>query len=624
MDPVVEQWRAQEEAAEGARANTSFLDRLAGRAAATLGNVRGGVGAIDLSASFEVAREDIGLLIELIQKDISSNEKGVLGTVLYGTGVPMLAGAYDKLREEDWPRLMESEEATGNWTVAQLLSVLRVVMTPIIDGVRTATGPNGVLTAVDAANLLTDGLDGPFVRKTKRKIGLIDPETGLFLEENPAETEIGKGGDQLSDKYTMMTKELFMVINGDLSMGDFVARFARDYSVTLVRELAIKEGADAAAARSYKGGLAKLLTSGKSSTFFRMFTDWLLQSKAGHELPKRARSAMAHAATGLTVFTGGATIAGSLHKVKELRQGGAQQEEKGEPIKVPGWRDDMEPAAETRHFVIDDISSIDAEGLKEAGCEMVIVDVDNTLIDFDAPKEEFWRWKDRLGKLVELRAVGIKIVIASNTKNVNRLLNLREYIEEVGQEYVATGELSPDTKVISSMFVPESTARQLNEHKSGRIFRRLQIECQRKGFGLYAGKSKPSPEYSYLACQVEGIDPTRAVAIGDQFKDRTFADGMLGGQILVQQSGRAHRGVAVQTRIMGGLWRARNSYPLRMRDFPRQLTEVSKGTWQSWLDHVPNVSRIGEIASRAGLELAKKYIDPRLRQGQAQAGIESE
>lgn len=201
------------------------------------------------------------------------------------TGVPLLIEKFNETREREWPKM--SPIAKAGAVAANAISFARLAREIAKVG-QDDSDRNWADTIGDAVWAATDGLDGQVARQSGGK------------------TAFGGVADQLvGDKWARWAKEFSMARRGRISWVHPTVRLARDLAVTSYRERTTREsGGEISVDASPKSDLF----SGKYSTADYLFSNALLDSPAGKNMPTWLRKTTATITTVHLVATGVANI----------------------------------------------------------------------------------------------------------------------------------------------------------------------------------------------------------------------------------------------------------------------------------------------------------------------------
>ncbi|MCL2037546.1 hypothetical protein FWG95_00885 [Candidatus Saccharibacteria bacterium] len=283
----------------------------------------------------EQVEATLGEIVEFLKRSIK--EQGVAGTVASLVGVDRFKGGWKDLgidgirdffgiphkEKEDagddegeptkWDKIKENEGDRKAFQEAQRMSAARPFVQFGIEFWYTrefySHAGNPPLTtrlmygALTLANLATDKKDGDTIRSRERDAAThkllceMTPEELANVTEtyNPIKTDIGATVDEMSDKATFLAMELFRVIRGEMSLGNFLSRLGRDLGMSEIRDNVYRktEGVVKVAAREFSdalknGDIKTVLRSGKVSTLLRDIID-VLVTTSGEAMPKPAR-----------------------------------------------------------------------------------------------------------------------------------------------------------------------------------------------------------------------------------------------------------------------------------------------------------------------------------------------
>jgi CDP-diacylglycerol--glycerol-3-phosphate 3-phosphatidyltransferase len=172
--------------------------------------------------------------------------------------------AASDLRPETVPAAERSESPPGIWNVANMLTMMRLLMVPVFVSLLFASGGHdpkwrAVAWASFAIAMITDLFDGELARRK----GLV--------------TDFGKIADPIADKAIMGAALIGLSMLGDLPWWVTAVILARELGITLMRFWVIKHGVIPAS----RGGKLKTLTQGIAVGMYVLeLTGWLATARA--------------------------------------------------------------------------------------------------------------------------------------------------------------------------------------------------------------------------------------------------------------------------------------------------------------------------------------------------------
>ncbi|MFF2044693.1 CDP-diacylglycerol--glycerol-3-phosphate 3-phosphatidyltransferase [Kitasatospora sp. NPDC058170] len=158
----------------------------------------------------------------------------------------------------------EVPAAPGIWNIANMLTMLRLLLVPVFVALLFADGGHdpkwrAVAWASFAVAMITDLFDGELARRK----GLV--------------TDFGKIADPIADKAIMGSALIGLSILGDLPWWVTVVILARELGITLMRFWVIRYGVIPAS----RGGKLKTLTQGIAVGMYVLeLTGWLATARA--------------------------------------------------------------------------------------------------------------------------------------------------------------------------------------------------------------------------------------------------------------------------------------------------------------------------------------------------------
>ncbi|MFJ6216245.1 CDP-diacylglycerol--glycerol-3-phosphate 3-phosphatidyltransferase [Streptomyces sp. NPDC092296] len=165
---------------------------------------------------------------------------------------------------EGGPAVQRAEPPPGIWNIANMLTMLRLLLVPVFVSLLFAAGGHdpkwrSVAWASFAIAMITDLFDGELARRK----GLV--------------TDFGKLVDPIADKAIMGSALIGLSVLGDLPWFVTVVILARELGITLMRFWVIRHGVIPAS----RGGKLKTLTQGIAVGMYVLaLTGWLATARA--------------------------------------------------------------------------------------------------------------------------------------------------------------------------------------------------------------------------------------------------------------------------------------------------------------------------------------------------------
>ncbi|MCL2451850.1 HAD hydrolase-like protein [Candidatus Saccharibacteria bacterium] len=517
-------------------------------------------------------------------------------TALGALGVNQIGDGIRQLREQDWSEMNHDDRVA--FVEAQFMSVAHVVAQAIIEKKLCQNDSGWTKTGADAMTASLDFFDGYRIRQRDHVDGTLGALPNTLKTINNAKTALGGGVDEKMDKLGFLVEEIGMAIRGELPWSQVTIRAIRDLTMNLVRD-AVHEttgGKVDVSARDFRAALrtrdySEALGSGKVSTALRSASNKLLKSPLGEEMPETLKRII----TWLVTAEVGYTAVRSITAYAKATNRFFDEESAAEPAEVEPteteppevkpadfWRNDMKTVDRTDHAVISSIVNLTPKDLELRHIELLAIDIDNTLISYH--KEKVGEVKPGIvAKLIELSQAGIKLVLASNTKNPGRLVDLIEQLNRRASEQLDDDNFS----LITGAVVPASAINFSGEDGGKKDHRakpdkweELVASASEAGAQLWSGgHSKPWPDIFTIAAQMSNVDPAYAAAIGDQLLKDIDGAKRAGYQLAIETApfGKEHPGVHYLQRPFEALRRLGRK-ALSPNSYPDELTYPSSQT----------------------------------------------